>query len=263
MIGSQCLQKGSSLSGQGRNELLGGSARRISDHKWHRVLKLAAPMEHSDGPSHVVGNIAERLTRPVRGYLSEWSRTTWALGRTGTPQERWLCGLLGITKESDLNTVIVRNNKIIYWKVWRQMARASSDKQGLALQGHDDVASHSQRDQWYEMARTSSHERELAPQGHDEVAMSGPVPPGMLPPENKSWHLGMSHPGTAGSGEAWRSWRGAGTAVSNMGQSSCFTYPRELKERHCQSCVAQWEAGWWVYRRPELVVWEISGGRCC
>ena len=43
---------------------------RISGHKWHRVMKHATPMEHPDGPSHVVGNIAERLTKAVRGHIS-------------------------------------------------------------------------------------------------------------------------------------------------------------------------------------------------
>ena len=76
------------------------------------------------------------------------------------------------------------------------------------------------------MARRSSHERELAPQGHYEVAMTifwaASITLGMLPPENKSWNLGMSRPETAGSGKARRSWRsgvvrsGAGTVVSNM-----------------------------------------------
>ena len=41
-----------------------------------RDLQHAAPMVHPEGPSHVVGIIAERLNKPVSGNLSEWSRTT-------------------------------------------------------------------------------------------------------------------------------------------------------------------------------------------
>ena len=32
-------------------------------------LQRATPMEHPKGPSHVIGSIAERLTRPVSGNL--------------------------------------------------------------------------------------------------------------------------------------------------------------------------------------------------
>ena len=40
---------------------------------------VPAPMAHPEGPSHVAVGIAERLTRPVSGNLSKWSRKTWAL----------------------------------------------------------------------------------------------------------------------------------------------------------------------------------------
>ena len=96
-------------------------------------------------------------------------------------------------------------------------------------------------------------------------AVSGP--PGMLPLRTKSWHLGMSHPGTVGSDEA-RSWRGdvvrsgAGTILDNMAKSSWVIYPTELKERLCHNLPAPWEAEWWVHMRAELVVWETSGGYC-
>ena len=155
------------------------------------------------------------------------------------------------------------------------------------------------------MARANSHEQELAPQGWEErsvpqgrpipvretggerrqvwahrsrdlhhrdtmklrrervfVAASGPL--SMLPP-GKTWYLGMSHPGTAGSGEA-RSWRGdvvrlgAGAILNNMAQSSRGIYPTELKERHCHYLPALWEHEWWFHMRAELVVWETSGG---
>ena len=61
---------------------------RVNGQEWVRDLQRAAPMEHPE-PSHVVGSIAKRLTRPVNGNLSEWSGTTWALLRTGAPQELW------------------------------------------------------------------------------------------------------------------------------------------------------------------------------
>ena len=58
--------------------------------------------------------IAERLTRPVSGNLSEWSRPTLALLRTGVPQEL-ADGVIftgGIRKLSDFNTVILNNTKV-------------------------------------------------------------------------------------------------------------------------------------------------------
>ena len=63
------------------------------------------------------------------------------------------------------------------------------------------------------------------------IRTSGKVASG----KQKSWLLGMSHPGTAGRGDVERSWRGvdgagAGTVVNNIGQTSCLKYPRELKE---------------------------------
>ena len=61
---------------------------RVTDQEWVRDLQHAVSMVHPEGPSHVVGSIAERLTRPVSGNLSEWSRTTWALQRTGAPVQR-------------------------------------------------------------------------------------------------------------------------------------------------------------------------------
>ena len=68
----------------------GASSSRVSDQEWVRDLQSAAPMLHPEDPSHVVGSIAERLTRSVSGNLSEWSRTTWALQRTGAPLEQRL-----------------------------------------------------------------------------------------------------------------------------------------------------------------------------
>ena len=49
---------------------------RVNAQERVRDLQHAVLMEHPEGPSHMVGSIAERLTRPVSGNLSEWSRTT-------------------------------------------------------------------------------------------------------------------------------------------------------------------------------------------
>ena len=68
----------------------GATSGRVIAQVWDRELQRAAPMEHPEGPSHVIGSIAERLTRSVSGNLSEWSRITWALHRTDAPQEQRL-----------------------------------------------------------------------------------------------------------------------------------------------------------------------------
>ena len=65
----------------------GATSGRVTVQVWERELQRATPMEHPEGLSHVIGSIAKRLTRPVSGNLSEWSRITWALLRTGAPQE--------------------------------------------------------------------------------------------------------------------------------------------------------------------------------
>ena len=54
----------------------GATSGRVNDKELVRDLQRAAPMEHPEGPSHLISSIAERLTRPVSGNLSEWSTTT-------------------------------------------------------------------------------------------------------------------------------------------------------------------------------------------
>ena len=107
------------------------------------------------------------------------------------------------------------------------MARASSHEQGLAPQGHDEVAmrwevssfatrasSHSQRDYMYSGTRRQErphtsrnlHHRDTMKLRREELFRAASGPPGMLEQNLGIWEChGM--PGAAGSGEA-RSWRG-------------------------------------------------------
>ena len=71
-------------------------------------------MEHPNNPSHVVGNIAERLTRPVRGVplgvVKDHVSSCYDRCTTG---EMTVFIFIGITKASDVNTVIMRNNNLL------------------------------------------------------------------------------------------------------------------------------------------------------
>ena len=111
-----------------------------------------------------------------------------------------------------------------------------------APQGHPVPVRKTSGTRRQERAHTSRnlHHRDTMMLRLEELFRAVSGPPGMLPPGTKSWHLGMSHPGTVGTGEA-RSRRGdvvrsgAGTILDNMAKSSWVIYPTELKERHCHN----------------------------
>ena len=74
-------------------------------------------MEHPDGPSHMVGNIAETLTKPVkRGPLGVFKDHVSSWQDRCTTEEMTLFIFIGITKASNLNTVTMRNNNSFIYK---------------------------------------------------------------------------------------------------------------------------------------------------
>ena len=158
---------------------------------------------------------------------------------------------------------------------WQEKAHISKDlhhRDGRRGACHTGVQSQSERQVVRDgkdevtRARTSLDHMDTMKFWRKELFRAASGPWGMLPPGTKSWHLqGMSHPGTAGSGEA-RSWRGnvvrsgAMMILNNLAQSSLVIYRSELKELHCQHLKAEQ----WIHMRAELVVWETSGlHRCC